>query len=217
MNELTNSRENKMTYFTASEQKRDKTRRTTQGMMEQLLTGKTHAPEEGVLGDAQSTVLHGESSPLANDPRTNDISLQILRHAGGRLTAPPAVSRGGKPNGGLSERNMHLNRRRIRLDPTAGAQRPPADSRRDDEKLSSNGSMSVSSGGSAYGRRRDARIETVNIRRLTWQGKVFRHRKAQYLAMDGGSLFCPGESRLNSVFLIKDLHDHWYRLSLTDR
>ena len=112
---------------------------------------------------------------------------------------------------------MNVDARKIRGDWSARAQHPPADSRRDDEKLSSNGSMSVSSGGSAYGRRRDARIETVNIRRLTWQGKVFRHRKAQYLAMDGGSLFCPGESRLNSVFLIKDLHDHWYRLSLTDR
>ena len=65
------------------------------------------------------------------------------------------------------------------------------------------------------GRRRDGRIETVNIRRSTWQGKVFRDRKAQYQAMDGGSLFGPGETRLNSVFLVKDLHYHWNRLSLT--
>ena len=43
---------------------------------------RTHAPEEGILGDARSTVLHGESSPLANDPHANDISLQILRLTG---------------------------------------------------------------------------------------------------------------------------------------
>ena len=30
--------------------------------------------------------------------------------------SPPAVSGGGKPNGGLSECNMHVDRRRIRLD-----------------------------------------------------------------------------------------------------
>ena len=45
---------------------------------------------------------------------------------------------------------MHVDRRRIRLDPTAGAHRPRADPRRDDEKLSRNGSMSISSGGSAW-------------------------------------------------------------------
>ena len=42
------------------------------------------------------------------------------------------VLKGGKPNGGLSECNMHVDRRRIRLDPTAGAHRVRADPRRDD-------------------------------------------------------------------------------------
>ena len=40
MNALTNSQEIEMTYFTAPEQKRDKTRLIKQVMMQQLLTGK---------------------------------------------------------------------------------------------------------------------------------------------------------------------------------
>jgi len=49
---------------------------------------RTHAPEKGIIGYAQSTVLNGqESSPLATD-----IALRILRHTGGRLTAPTARS-----------------------------------------------------------------------------------------------------------------------------
>ncbi|MCH2181874.1 MAG: DUF2071 domain-containing protein [Mariniblastus sp.] len=65
------------------------------------------------------------------------------------------------------------------------------------------------------GRRRDGRIETVNIRRSAWQGKVVKDRIHQFEAMDGGSLFGSGETRLNSVFLVENLYYHWYRLSLS--
>ena len=41
MNELAKSQNIEMAYFTALEQKRDKTRLIKQGMMQQLLTGKT--------------------------------------------------------------------------------------------------------------------------------------------------------------------------------
>ena len=60
--------------------------------------------------------------------------VRVLKGGRARLSAhaPPAVSGGGKPNGGLSESNMHVDRRRIRRAPTAGAHRPRADPRRDD-------------------------------------------------------------------------------------
>ena len=49
--------------------------------------GGTHSAEEGVLGYADGSVLDGQQSPLATD-----IALRILRHTGGRLTAPAAHS-----------------------------------------------------------------------------------------------------------------------------
>ena len=46
--------------------------------------GKCLFSEKAIIGYAQGTILHGqESSPLATD-----IALRILRHTGGRLTAP---------------------------------------------------------------------------------------------------------------------------------
>jgi len=49
--------------------------------------GRTHSTKEGVIGYAEGSVLDGESSPLATD-----LALRILRHTGGRLTAPTARS-----------------------------------------------------------------------------------------------------------------------------
>ena len=68
----------------------------------------------------------------------------------------------------------------------------------------------------AFGKQRsDGRVETVQVERTPWEGRVCRDRVARYEAMTGGALFRAGETRLNSVFLVENLDYYWNRLSFT--
>ncbi len=55
----------------------------------------------------------------------------------------------------------------------------------------------------------------VRIQRTNWDLSVVHDKNAVYSFMDGSKMFPKGSTRLDSVFYVKNLFYHWYKLEKT--